>query len=147
MGLVFPGFSVTGGSGEITNGTGEVDDLHLIVVIRALDFLVGEEAVGKDPGDEGDDEIVRPRGIAAKHGVRESREVGGSTRASRIFAAARHALIVLPAGEGATGPSALVGTESGIPVATHADKWQASAPRVFTTAFFPQSSVHSWTAS
>ena len=77
MSLVFPGVALAGGGGEVTNGAGEVVELRRDWSSRrALDRLLGEEAIGEDAGDEGNDEVVRPRGIAAEDLVRESLEVG-----------------------------------------------------------------------
>jgi hypothetical protein len=75
VGFVFPGVSAAGGGGEVTDGAGEVEQIRRLVR-RALDRLLGEEAIGKDAADERNDQIVRSHGIAAENLVRESLEVG-----------------------------------------------------------------------
>jgi hypothetical protein len=75
--LVFPGVALASGGCETTNGAGELVELRRrLIVIRSLDRLLGKEAIGEDAGDEGNDEVVRPRGVAAEDLVSESLEIG-----------------------------------------------------------------------
>lgn len=76
VGVVFPWNILGGVGGEAADGAGEVKKLPALVVAFALDRLVGEEAVGEDAGDEGNDDVVGPRGVTAKDLIGESLQVG-----------------------------------------------------------------------